>query len=117
MNFKHQTQQNMELNCRKNELNKMRREGGDVNLLVDLDADGALGDVPDLAGASVVELVGHALVDGAVNLDVHVVPDLVRPQVRRQRYIPLLPERSREEVARARSETVTRRHLGELSCC
>lgn len=50
-----------------------------ANLLVDLDPYGPLGDVPDPSGAAVVELVGHPLVDGAVNLDVDVVPDLVRP--------------------------------------
>ena len=49
--------------------------------LVELDADGTLLDAPDTAGATVVELVGHALVDGAVHLDVDVVADLVGAEV------------------------------------
>jgi hypothetical protein len=81
-----------------------RRQGiGGVYLLVDLDADGALGDVPDASGAAVVELVRHALVDGAVHLDVDVVGDLVGAKVRRERDVPLLAERPREGVARARA--------------
>ena len=47
------------------------------DLLVDGDADGALADVEDTAGAAVVELVGHAGVDGAVDDDVYVVSDFV----------------------------------------
>jgi hypothetical protein len=82
-----------------------RRQGiGGVYLLVDLDADGALGDVPDASGAAVVELVRHALVDGAVHLDVDVVGDLVGAKVRRERDVPLLAERPREGVARARPQ-------------
>jgi hypothetical protein len=90
-----------------------------VYLLVDLDADSALGDVPDASGAAVVELVRHALVDGAVHLDVDVVADLVGAQVRRERDVPLLAERPRERVARARPQPVPRRHLPPpgAPCC
>ena len=84
------------------------------NLFVDLDADGALGDVPDATSAAVVELVGHPLVDGAVHLDVDVFADLVRPEVRRQRDVPLLPEGPREEIPRPRSDSMAGRHLSSL---
>ncbi len=47
------------------------------NLFVDFNAHGALGDVPDLAGAAMIELVGHTLVNGAVHLDIHIIPNLV----------------------------------------
>lgn len=80
-------------------------------LLVDLNADGALGDVPDASGATVVELVWHALVHGAVHLDVDVVADLVGAQVRGERDVPLLAERPREQVAGPRPQPVPRRHL------
>lgn len=51
------------------------------HLLVDLHTDGALGDVPDATSTSVVELVGHTLVHGAVNLDVDIVADPVGLQI------------------------------------
>ena len=78
------------------------REREEVDLLVDFDADGALGDVPDLAGAAVVELVGHALVNCAVNLDVDIVADVVSSQVCREMDRPLLAEGSREQIPRPR---------------
>ena len=84
-------------------------------LLVDLDADGALGDVPDATGAAVVELVRHALVHGAVHLDVDVVADLVGAEVGGERDVALLAEGAREEVARPRAQTVASRHPG-CSC-
>jgi hypothetical protein len=83
----------------------------ELYLLVDLDADGALGDVPDAPGAAVVELVRHALVHGAVNLDVDVVADLVGAQVRGERDVPLLAKGPREQVAGPRPQPVPRRHL------
>jgi hypothetical protein len=85
-------------------------------LLVDLNADGALGDVPDATGAAVVELVRHALVHGAVHLDVDVVADLVGAQVRGERDVTLLAERPREQVAGPRPKPVPRRHLPPVSC-
>lgn len=91
-------------------------ERSGLYLLVDLDADGALGDVPDAAGAAVVELVRHALVHGAVHLDVDVIADLVRPQVGGERDVTLLAERPREEVARPRPQPVPRRHLPSCVC-
>ena len=81
-----------------------------VYLLVYLDADGALGDVPDATGAAVVELVRHPLVDGAVHLDVDVVADLVGAEVGGERDVALLAEGAREEVARPRAQAVASRH-------
>lgn len=51
------------------------------HLLVYLHTDGALGDVPDATSTSMVELVGHTLVHGAVNLDVDIVADPVGLQI------------------------------------
>ena len=82
------------------------------NLLVDRDADGALGDIPDAPGAAVVELVRHALVHGAVHLDVDVVADLEGAEVGGERDVPLLAEGAREEVARPRAQPVAGRHPG-----
>lgn len=45
-------------------------------LLVDAQAQGCLGNVEHDAGAAVVVLEGHTLVDGRVALDVHVVSPL-----------------------------------------
>jgi hypothetical protein len=79
-------------------------------LLIDLNADGALGDVPDASRAAVVELVRHALVDGAIHLDVDVVADLVGAQVGGERDVTLLAEGAREGVARARADPVAGWH-------
>merc|ERR1712216_1101224 len=49
--------------------------------LVDEDTHGGLSDVPHTAGTAVVVPVGHTLVDGAVDLDVHEVTQLVGGQV------------------------------------
>jgi hypothetical protein len=59
----------------------------------------------------VVELVRHALVHGAVHLDVDVVADLVGAEVGRERDVTLLAERPREQVAGPRPQPVPRRHL------
>lgn len=99
-------------NSRPKSRSKTRNWGGrKLYLLVDLDADGALGDVPDATGAAVVELVRHALVHRAVHLDVDVLADLVRAQVGGERDVTLLAEGAREQVARPRPKPVPRRHL------
>jgi len=72
--------------------------------LVDLDADGTLVDVPDLAGAAVVELVRHALLLRRVGDDVNHVAHAVRTHEGRHiGVVPLGAEPLREEVARARA--------------
>jgi hypothetical protein len=48
-----------------------------ADLLVDDDADGAGVDVEDAAGSAVVEFVGHALVDGAIDNDIDDVTNSV----------------------------------------
>ena len=74
-----------------------------VDHLVDADADGGLGDVEDDTGASVVRLVGHALVDGGIGEDVDVVTYLDVHQVLRQVDGSVLPKFLGKHVARARS--------------
>lgn len=83
----------------------------DVYLLVDLNADSALGDIPDTAGATMVELMRHTLVDGAINLDVDVVSDFVGAKVSGEGYGTLLPEWPRKRVSSTRSQTMTGRHF------
>ena len=82
-----------------------------IYLLVDLDADGAFGDIPDTSGTSMVELVRHTLVDSAVNLDVNIVSNLVGSEVGCQWNVTLLSEGTSKEISCARPETVTSRHF------
>lgn len=82
-----------------------------LNLLVDLDADRALGDVPYAAGAAMVEFVGHTLVNRAVNLDVDVIADFEDAEIGGEMGGTLAPERPSEEISRPRPEPVPRRHL------
>ena len=46
------------------------RDDAVSNALVHNDTDGVRGDVEDLAGLSVVELVGHTSLDGAISDDI-----------------------------------------------
>lgn len=80
-------------------------------MLVDFDTDGSLSDAPDTSRKTMVELVRHALVNGAVHLDVDVVADLVGAEVGRRGDVPLLPERPAEEITGARSKPVTHQRL------
>lgn len=80
------------------------------NLLVDFDADGALSDIPDPTGTTMVELVRHALMNGAVHLDVDIISDLVGAKVGSQGDVPLLPEGTGEEISCAGTKTMTSRH-------
>lgn len=57
-----------------------------------------------------VVLERHPLVHRRVDLDIYIVPDLVRPQVGRQRDETLLPEAPREQVSRPGAEPVSGRH-------
>lgn len=83
----------------------------DVYLLVDLNADSALGDIPDTSGATMVELMRHTLLDCAINLDVDVVSDFVGAEVGGDGNGTLLPEWPRERVSSSRSQTMTGRHF------
>jgi len=85
-----------------------------TSLLIDHNADGAFGDIPDDTGAAVVELVRHALVHGAVHLDVHIVADLVVAQVRRQVDVSFVSEGTREQIPGPRPQSMTGRHSCSL---
>lgn len=69
-----------------------------ANLLVDLNANGTLSDVPDTASATMVELMGHTLVNGTINLDVNILTDVESTKVSRDRDNTLSPEGSCEEI-------------------
>lgn len=84
-------------------------------LLVDLDAHGALGDFPDSAGSALVELGLHAFVDGAIQLEVHVVTFLVGPHVVREGCVPFLPKGASKQISDPRTNTVTSRHFCALA--
>lgn len=58
-----------------------------------------------------VEFVRHTLVDGTINLDVHVVANFVSSKVGGQCDGTLLPEWPRERVSGTRSQTMTSRHF------
>lgn len=81
-----------------------------ADLLVDLDTDGTGSDVPYNASATVVELVGHALVDGTVALDVNIVTDTVHGQVSGHVGKTMAPERLLEEISSLGAKTVRVRH-------
>ena len=81
-----------------------------ANLLVDDDAQGALGDVEDDAGLSVVELVRHALLDGTVGLDVHIVADLVDVHVGAGTDHTVLAELAGKGITSARTITMRVSH-------
>jgi hypothetical protein len=80
-------------------------------LLVDHDSDGVLGHVEDAAGLSMVELVGHALVDGTVGYDVNEVSLLVSLHDLGEVHGAMLSEGLREQVSGSCSVTVAVRHL------
>ena len=81
------------------------------DLLVDFDPNSTFGDIPDATGAAMVELVRHSLVDGAVNLDVDIIADVVGSEVCGEGDGTLLPEGTREGISSAGSQTVTSRHF------
>lgn len=80
-------------------------------LLVHFNTNRALGNVPDLTSAAVVELVGHALVNGAINLDIDVIADVVGSQIGGQRNVTLLSEAPGEEIASPTSKSMSGRHV------
>lgn len=81
------------------------------NLLVDLNADGTLCNIPYPSCATMVKFMWHTLVDGAVHLDVDIISNFVRPQIGSQSNITLLPERPGEEVSGTGSKSMAGRHL------
>lgn len=48
-----------------------------ANLLIYNDADGAGIDVEDAAGSSMVELIGHAFMNGAIDGNIDIVADFI----------------------------------------
>lgn len=79
-------------------------------LLVHHHTNGALGDVPDNASASVIELVGHTLVNSSIHLDVDIVTDFEGAQVDGQRNVTFVPEGPGEQVPGAGTKPMTSRH-------
>ena len=84
-------------------------------LLVDFDTNSSLSNVPDTTSTTMVELVRHTLVDGSINLHIHVITDFEGPEVGREWDNTLLPEPSREQIPGSRPHSVTRRHFRCLS--
>lgn len=82
-----------------------------VHELIHADPDRRLGHVEDDSRASVVALVGHALVDARVGEDVHIVAHLDVHQVLAQVDRSMLPELLGKHVARPRSDTERVRHV------
>jgi len=80
-------------------------------LLVDDNTDGVLGNIEDATGLSMIEFVGHTLVDGTVSNNVNEVTLLVSLHDLRQMNWTMLSEGLREEVSGSRSVSVTVRHL------
>ena len=54
-----------------------------------------------------VQLEGHTLLNGSINLDVNLIPEAVGSQVSGERNVTLLPEGTREEISRPGAKTVT----------
>lgn len=52
-----------------------------IDLFLDLDTYGSLGDVEDNSGATMVVLERHTLVNGGVNLDINIVSTLQRRNI------------------------------------
>ncbi|GIL77657.1 hypothetical protein Vretimale_6781, partial [Volvox reticuliferus] len=87
-----------------------------ANPLVDLHADGALGNVPDDASLTLIPLVWHTLMDSTIDLDVDIIPKLVGPQVSGQRNVALLAEATGKHMPRAGTKTLAARHSSLLFC-
>merc|ERR1712098_76447 len=82
-----------------------------ANLLVHNHANRVGGDVEYAASAAVVELVGHALLDRRVGLNIHVVSQLVVGEVGGKVLHATLPEWAREHVTCGAAVTLRLRHL------
>lgn len=82
-----------------------------VDLLIDDNTDGGLGDVVDDTSLAVVDLEGHTLLDGTVDLDIDNITDAVLAQVRGHSQRTLLAEVAAEGIAGARSLSVGVTHF------
>ena len=80
-------------------------------MFVNLNANSTFGNVPDTTSTTVVELVWHTLVHSTVNPDINIIADVIGSEVSGKGDCTLLPEWTRERVSRARSQTMTSRHL------
>jgi len=85
-----------------------------LDLLVDNDTDSTLRDVVDDASLSVVNLVGHSLLDSSVGLDINDVSDFVLAQIRRQFNHTTRPETACKRITRTSTETCWMTHLDLL---
>jgi hypothetical protein len=85
-----------------------------LNLLVDNDAHGMLGDIVDSSGFAVVALMGHSFLNSAHSLDVYNITLLVDSHVCGQRNNAMFPKRPREHVPGASPLSLCVRHFGEL---
>ena len=85
-----------------------------LNLLVDNDAHGMLGDIVDSSGFAVVALMGHSFLNSAHSLDVYNITFLVDSHIRGQRNNAMFPKRPREHVPGASPLSLCVRHFGEL---
>jgi len=83
-----------------------------ANHLVDDNTDSGLGDVVDNTSLSVVDLMGHTLLDGTVTLDIDDITDAELSKVGGHADHALLPELARERIAGTRPKT-----SGVTHCC
>lgn len=74
--------------------------------LVNGDTYGRFGDIVDDAGFAVVEFVGHALLYGTVDYDVHNIADAVLPEIHGHRDCAMLLETAAKGIASAGAKTV-----------
>lgn len=80
-------------------------------LLVDFNADGALGDIPDPTRTTMVKLVWHTFMDRPVNFDVHILSDFVGTKICGEVGRTLLSECSGKGIPSSRSQSVPSRHF------
>jgi len=81
-----------------------------TNLLIQLHTQGALGDVPYDTSLTVVELVGHTLVDSTITDDIDNLPELIVCQVLLEPNGTIATKRFLEQVASASSVAEGVRH-------
>ena len=87
------------------------RDDAVADALVADNTNGVLGHVEDLTSLAVVELVGHASLDGTVSNDVNEITLLVGDEVLAQGRNAVFPESLAEEISRASSKTEAVGHL------